>query len=466
MPVEFGDVSLAVADETGAITTWAPVRPEPKSAKQLQPIHRLKPHPSPVRRVVPTTRNKAFFTLGDGNLLRYYHMTAERLLLEVSLPAPLAAFGVSENAAQCVAALEDGQVVVWDIENPHPEISWKTLLGKVWYEHYDQPEYAWQSSASSDDYEAKFSLVPLIYGSFKATLYAMIFAVPLALLAAAYTSQFAKPAFRTTIKSTVEVMASVPSVVIGFIVALWLAPRIDEYLVSFLSIVLVLPIVFLVFILLYQLLDNTPFSRRVERGYEFVIAFPVVLVACLVAWAIARPIENLIFDDSLQLWLYEHFDERYDQRNAIVIAIGLGFAAIPIIFTIAEDAMSNLPKYLRAGSLALGASRWQTVWRIIMPSASPGIFAAVIIGFGRVIGETMIVLMATGNTAILDWSPFNGMRTLSANIAVEIPEAPLNGTLYRILFLSAVLLFGLTFILNTVAEIIRHRLRKKYARFQ
>ncbi|WP_035057222.1 ABC transporter permease subunit, partial [Desulfuromonas sp. TF] len=113
----------------------------------------------------------------------------------------------------------------------------------------------------------------------------------------------------------------------------------------------------------------------------------------------------------------------------------------------------------------MGPSRWQTVWRVILPSASPGIFAGTMIGFGRAIGETMIVLMATGNTAIMDWSIFNGMRPLSANIAVEIPEAPFGGTLYRILFLSAVILFAFTFILNTAAEIVRQRLRKKYGRF-
>jgi phosphate transport system permease protein len=110
----------------------------------------------------------------------------------------------------------------------------------------------------------------------------------------------------------------------------------------------------------------------------------------------------------------------------------------------------------------LGATRWQTALRVVLPTASPGIFSAIMIGFGRAIGETMIVLMATGNTPIMDFSPFNGMRTLSANIAVEIPEAPYHGTLYRVLFLSATLLFIMTFFVNTAAEIVRQRLRKKF----
>jgi len=138
---------------------------------------------------------------------------------------------------------------------------------------------------------------------------------------------------------------------------------------------------------------------------------------------------------------------------------------IPIIFTIAEDAISNVPRNLTAASLALGASRWQTAWRVVLPSALPGVFSAVMIGFGRAIGETMIVLMATGNTPILSWSLFNGLRSLSANIAVEIPEAPFNSSLYRVLFLSAVLLFIFTFIINTVAEALRQRFRKKYGRY-
>jgi len=140
----------------------------------------------------------------------------------------------------------------------------------------------------------------------------------------------------------------------------------------------------------------------------------------------------------------------------------MGFAVIPIIFTICEDSISTVPESLTSASLALGANKWQTGIRVVLPTASPGIFSAIMIGFGRAIGETMIVLMATGNTPIMSMNPFNGMRTLSANIAVEIPEAPFHGTLYRVLFVSAALLFILTFLINTIAELVRQRLRKKY----
>ncbi|MDP2874682.1 MAG: ABC transporter permease subunit, partial [Holophaga sp.] len=171
--------------------------------------------------------------------------------------------------------------------------------------------------------------------------------------------------------------------------------------------------------------------------------------------------ERLFLGGDYRQWLQGH-GQIYEQRNSIVVGFAMGFAVIPIIFTISEDAMSAVPKSLSSASLACGASPWQTAWRVVLPTASPGIFSATMVGFGRAIGETMIVLMATGNTPILDWSPFNGMRTLAANIAVEIPEAPHHGTLYRVLFLAALLLFLLTVILNSLAELIRIRLRKRY----
>lgn len=146
----------------------------------------------------------------------------------------------------------------------------------------------------------------------------------------------------------------------------------------------------------------------------------------------------------------------------MVVGLAMGFAVIPIIFAITEDAFSNVPRNLVAGSLALGANRWQTVTRVVLPTASPGIFSAVMIGFGRAVGETMIVLMATGNTAVMDFSIFTGFRTLSANIGVEMPEAGVGETHYRLLFLSALVLFGFTFVVNTVAELVRQRLREKY----
>jgi phosphate transport system permease protein len=151
----------------------------------------------------------------------------------------------------------------------------------------------------------------------------------------------------------------------------------------------------------------------------------------------------------------------YVQRNALVVGFMMGFAIIPIIYTIAEDALSSVPEHLRSASLGCGATQWQTAARIIIPTAMSGLFSAVMVGLGRAVGETMIVLMAAGNTPVLDMNIFNGFRTLSANIAVELPEAVRNSTHYRTLFLAALVLFAMTFALNTAAEIIRLRFRKR-----
>jgi phosphate transport system permease protein len=143
--------------------------------------------------------------------------------------------------------------------------------------------------------------------------------------------------------------------------------------------------------------------------------------------------------------------------------MAMGLAVIPSIFSITEDAVFSVPKHLTTGSLALGATRWQTMTRVVILTASPGIFSAVMIGLGRAVGETMIVLMATGNTPVMDFSIFQGLRTLSANIAVEMPESEVNSTHYRILFLSGLVLFLFTFFFNTLAEVVRQRLRRKYS---
>jgi phosphate transport system permease protein len=151
----------------------------------------------------------------------------------------------------------------------------------------------------------------------------------------------------------------------------------------------------------------------------------------------------------------------YDQRNALIVGFVMGFAIIPIIYTIAEDALSTVPDHLRAASLGAGATPWQTATRIVIPTAMSGLFSAVMIGLGRAVGETMIVLMAAGNIPVMEWNIFNGMRTLAANIAVEMPEAAEGSTHWRTLFLAALVLFAMTFVVNTAAELVRLRFRKK-----
>ena len=459
----FGDVSLAVGDSTGGVTTWFPVRDEDTGWK-LTRIHNLTGHGSEILQLSPTLHNKSVLSFAaDG--LQLSHMTSERFLLGIDSAEAIRTFALTTRGDGILILSDNGSMVSWKLDIPHPEISFKTLFGKVWYEGYPEPTYSWQSSAGTDDYEAKLSLTPLIFGTLKGTFYAMVFAVPLAIFGAIYTSQFARPKFKGVIKPAVEVMAAIPTVIIGFLAALWLAPLIERSLgATFLSLILI-PAALMVTIALWQAARKIEPLKRVERGFEFLAVLPVLIIAVALAAILGPGLENWLFAGDLKQWLFNELGTRYDPRNCIIIAFAMGFAVIPIIFTIAEDSLSNVPPSLKAASLALGASRWQTVWRVILPSASPGIFAGTMIGFGRAVGETMIVLMATGNTAIMDLSIFNGMRPLSANIAVEIPEAPVDGSLYRTLFLSAVILFVMTFVVNTVAEIVRQRLRAKYGRF-
>jgi phosphate transport system permease protein len=299
----------------------------------------------------------------------------------------------------------------------------------------------------------------------------MLFAVPVALLAAIYTSQFAHPHFRVWIKPLMEIMASLPSVVLGFLAALWLAPLLETRVPSLLLMCAGIPVAAMVFGWVWSLL---PVRLRVliKPGQEFLYFTPLFLLLAWICWELGPALEAILFvvRDPVSGELHADFRRwwpavtgaDFEQRNSLIVGFAMGFAVIPIIFTISEDSLSNVPATLRSGSLALGASRWQTALRVIVPTASAGIFSALMIGLGRAVGETMIVVMATGNTPIMDFNIFSGMRTLSANIAVELPEAPHHGTLYRTLFLGAMVLFIMTFLVNTLAEILRQRLREKY----
>ena len=260
-------------------------------------------------------------------------------------------------------------------------------------------------------------------------------------------------------------MAAVPSVVLGFLVGLWFAPLLSNWLLAFFLALVAVPVWFVIFLLLWQVLRNSPGAEKRVRGREFIITALWIVVGLGTAAFFCGPMEQRFFGGDVAHWMSARLGIVYDQRNSILIAFGVGFMVIPMIFSLSEDALSSVPHSMTAASLALGASRWQTLRRVILPSASPGIFAAVMIGFGRAVGETMVFLMATGNTPTVDLSPFNGMRTLSANIAEEIPGAPLGGTLYRTLFLCAVILFIMTFFLNPIAEFVRQRLRKRYGQF-
>jgi phosphate transport system permease protein len=196
-------------------------------------------------------------------------------------------------------------------------------------------------------------------------------------------------------------------------------------------------------------------DKRAAALMDFVRWCSMLAAAAVISFAVASLLTAIGYDPRGGVV------DTYVQRNALVVGFVMGFAVIPNIYTLAEDALNSIPNDLRAASLATGATPWQTAMWVVLPTAMSGVFAACMIGMGRAVGETMIVVMAAGNTAVLDWNIFNGLRTLSANIAVELPEAVKDDTLYRMLFLAAVTLFAMTFVINTVAEVIRQRFRKR-----
>ncbi len=458
-----GERALVVGQQDGSLSVWFPIRPDENVAETgLVRIREFPRHPGAIRHLVPSARNKGFLALDQSGLLGLYHSTSERTLWRGAAPLPGAEVLSYAPKADAAYLLGDGHLAEMAIDNPHPEVSGRALFGKVWYEGYAEPDYVWQSTGASDDFESKLSLTPLLLGTLKGTVYSLLLAIPLGVFGAMYASQFMHPRLLRYVKPTVEIMAALPSVVLGFLAGLWLAPRLEGTFPALILALLVLPPLVLAAGLGWQLVPRR-LRGRLWSGTEVLLFMVVLALGLWLCVALSRPVEDGLFGGSFQRWLLATTGLPYDQRNAVVIGLAMGFAVIPIIFAISEDAFSNVPRNLVAGSLALGANRWQTVTRVVLPSASPGIFSAIMVGFGRAVGETMIVLMATGNTPIMDWNPFNGFRTLSANIAVEIPEAPHGGTLYRVLFLAALLLFLVTFVVNTAAEIVRQRLRKRYS---
>lgn len=480
----------------------------------------------------------------DGAITLLQATSGKRLAEIHSAGGPVRALSITPKE-DGFAALGSA-LAQWDLEVGHPEATLGALFTPVWYEGYKTTEHMWQSTAGEDASEPKLGLVPLVFGTIKATLYSMMFGAPLALLAALYASQFLHPKRKAVVKPVIELMASLPSVVLGFLAGLVFAPFVEHNLASLVGAAFTLPVFVLGGAYLWQLL---PFDRA-QKLAPYRLAFVALAMAVGVGLGLGYTgpwIEACLFEGDLiryldgkhvvprfgsptsgwflfllpacalasalvsgavsQAWLggrarnWTHrqtavrdlakfatgvafsvavayalasvltlvVDPRgpsspidtYIQRNALIVGFVMGFAVIPIIFTIADDALSSVPDHLRFASLGAGATPWQTAVRIVVPTAMSGLFSAVMIGLGRAVGETMIVLMAAGNTPIMQVNVFNGFRTLSANIATEMPEAVQGSTHYRTLFLAALLLFAMTFVLNTVAEVVRLRFRKR-----
>lgn len=463
--IEFliGDQTAIIGNQNGTIISLNLVQDDTIDyGRKFIQTHIFPKMEGSITHIQTSIRNKCFLVADSKGNVNLYHLTSERLLLELKgLTQNIIDIFLTPKTDGATILYQDNTIIFFEINNPHPEITTKVLFGKVWYEGYKEPAYVWQSTGGSDDFEPKFSLIPLIFGTLKGTFYALLFAIPISLLGAIYTSLFAHHKIKNLIKPTVEIMAALPSVVIGFLAGIWLASIIENIIPHLILMFILLPTLTAIGVFVWHKISKKK-GIHSGSGKELIYILPLIGFGVFISIELGHYFELLVFDGNFINWLNNYLNVHYDQRNAIVVGFAMGFAVIPIIFTICEDSLSSVPEHLKSSSYALGATKWQTAIRIVLPTASPGIFSAIMVGFGRAIGETMIVLMATGNTPILDFSPFNGMRTLSANIAVEIPEAPVGGTLYRVLFLSATLLFVMTFIVNTLAEVIRQRLRKKF----
>jgi phosphate transport system permease protein len=539
-----GRSTILSGDSQGRLRAWFTTKPEEAGTVDGATLvlgHDLPSGPAAVTALGPSPRSRMLAVGFADGTVQLQHVTTEQRLVTASTT------DIGELVAAVVVPKEDGIVAlgqrgltVLDVDPGHPEATLAALFLPVWYEGYPAPEHSWQSSSGTDDFEAKLGLFPLIFGTLKATLYSMLFGAPLALLAAIFTSEFLDRRLRTPIKSTIEVMASLPSVVLGFLAALVIAPALQGYLPAILASFLTLPLSLLLGAYAWQMLpqrtamrlrgwpqlactalmlplgvvlalglgpwlESALFAGDVirwldgqvgqARGGWAILLLPVsALVVLFVGGRLTQPVFRRKMQswsratcarmDALRFllgfvavlglayatgWLLEglgsdprgSFVDTYVQRNSLIVGFVMGFAIIPIIYTLSEDALSSVPEHLRLASLGAGATTWQTATRVIVPTAMSGLFSAVMIGLGRAVGETMIVLMATGNTAVMEWNVFSGFRTLSANLAVELPEAVQGSTHYRTLFLAALVLFAMTFFLNTLAESVRQRFRKR-----
>ncbi len=547
-----GDVTLIIADDQGGVSGWfaAPypegVAPATKDWLHMVRAHRLPDQPGEVTSIATSGRDRQFITGDADGTIVLRHMTSgtNQATVRIERQHAVRLLSIAPKNDAIVALDEMRALSLFSLDNPHADSSMKELFLPVHYEGYAEPRHIWQSSAGTDDAEPKHGLIPLIFGTLKATFYAMIFAVPIALLAAIYSSEFMQPRVRAVVKPAVEMMAGLPSVVLGFIAALVLAPFLEDVLTTLFVVFAAIPLGVMLFGFIWQTLPPH-LVRAAPPWVPFTTMLLVVIGAMGLSWAIGPVIEEILFFGDIRGWLGGRvgrgalgaapgwmmlltpaiavglvltfnayirprvplfqgargraalaaadlarfvvtgilavgiafvigaafsaigWDLRgsligeYVQRNTLIVGMIMGFAIIPIIYTVSEDALTSVPNTLRSASLGAGATPWQTAVRVVLPVAVSGIFSACMIGFGRAAGETMIVLMAAGNTPVIDLNIFTGARTLSANIAVELPEAPVGSTHYRILFLSALVLFALTFAVNTAAEIVRMRFRRR-----
>jgi phosphate transport system permease protein len=280
----------------------------------------------------------------------------------------------------------------------------------------------------------------LLAGTVKASVCALAVALPLGIAAALFTAHFAAPRFRAWFKPCLELLEGMPTVVLGLIAVATLAPWLKTNVATLLAIVVFVPTALIAAALAFGA------RMRRRRGWLALWLVPAWLAIVAAAIALVGPHQHG--------WIVPA-----SPWNAVVVGLALGLAATPLVFSLAEEAMASIPAAHVQAALALGATRWHAVRSIALPAARPGLIAAIALGASRTLGETMIVLMASGNTPIASADPLEGLRTMSAELALALPEAAPATQAYRALLLAALALFVLTFVLNFIAARARSRLR-------
>jgi phosphate transport system permease protein len=312
--------------------------------------------------------------LGEGFRTPLWHTLAERLIVGLAFVA------IASIALIFAFILKEALPLFWDAEAQEEIGGLSALFSARQWEGYDEAVYIWQPVGVTP----KLNMVPLFVGTLKVTFLTMLLSVPLGVGSAIYVSQYAPRWLRELVKPAIELLAAIPSVVLGF--------------------------------------------------------FALMVLAT---------------------WLQDAFGFDY-RLNVVVAAVGMMLAVVPVVFTISEDALTAVPDTLKRASMALGARKWQTTMSVVLPAALPGIAASVILGFGRAIGETMIVLMASGNAAVVEmFNPTSSVRTVTATIAAELGEVAQGDAHWRVLFLLGGLLFVVTFVINRAGAIVVDRLHRR-----
>ena len=336
---------------------------------------------------------------------------------------------------------------------------WRRLLSPIEYEGYPSEEYLWLPLPSAQRAEPKYSVVPLIFGTLKAALLALLFSAPLSLGCAIYVGCFMSEAQRQRVRPAIDMLTAFPTVVLGAIGLFWLAPRFGEFLSALIGVIALFPILAILGVFVVRGLGWRWVRHDALDDWPLRL-LPLVLLVIAVGAAAGLSGAARLPGGSLEAYLLSS-GVSISYFNSLLVGIVLGLAITPTIFSIAEEAIHAVPRNLAAGPLALGSTPWQGYRDVVLPLALPGMIAAIMVGFGRAAGETMILVMLSGNTGIMDLSIFEGLRSVSASLALELLEAPITSSHYQVLFVMGLLLFGLTFIVNTVAEIIRARVRMR-----